>query len=410
MRATKAGTVVGRAMENYDAAEVGKIDGFIKASYFNGVNTFEEPATDGLDVGGVVRPTSQIVLGKLLAAQQKPSTMNGDVLGIASEATPATNVPPDYVSEVITDRVIAGMEVITPKITTQAVATDILEPSVEGNVRVVLPGGSQFAIGPTASESALTIDAAGNFYTNGDIRASTITADVIRANRIEGIEIIASQLSLLSEQTRKLIQDTTALRAGSKPATPAATLTATPSSTLTTEATASALLQKSMYELTTQQIAQSFSRFTSSVSEFTSDISFKGSVFFQGTLFFNRNTAGYAVLRAGAQEVQVHFKDPLRESPIVSVTANPTTPFEVRDVTNKNFTIYALQPVSKDTFFSWVALSVKDPQFFVGTPFPSVLPSVLPSVVPISPVLPSVVPSLVPTTVPAATGASQVLN
>lgn len=139
MKAVKSGVVVGQALEDYNGAGVGLISGFVKASYFNGESLEEYVSALKMDNS---TPLAQLLLDQFVA----------------------TNAPGDSsaVSSMLTDRLAAGVEVITPKISARIANIDVIS-------------------GTTASFSGV------------------LTADVIRANRIEGLEVITDKISSLSQ-------------------------------------------------------------------------------------------------------------------------------------------------------------------------------------------------------------------
>jgi hypothetical protein len=106
-KATKAGVVVGQALEGYSGSTVGKIAVFVKNSYYSGLSSDKLP---GLVSSGSL-PTSEEILAAL---------MNG------------TQTTSGAVSEIYTDRIISTVEVVTPKLVAGLVkATDIQSPVLD---------------------------------------------------------------------------------------------------------------------------------------------------------------------------------------------------------------------------------------------------------------------------------------
>lgn len=107
MKATKAGAVIGQAMEDYDSedGEIGKVLVFIKNSFYDG----EKMIGDNNErLGGLE------ILQKLLGN-----------IGQYDEDMP--------ISEIVTDRVVAGLEIVTPQVIAEnIVAKNIKADKIEG--------------------------------------------------------------------------------------------------------------------------------------------------------------------------------------------------------------------------------------------------------------------------------------
>src|SRR5690606_25947323 len=103
MKAKKAGVVIGVAMSSYEGDEIGKVTAFIRSNSYNG-STAE--MFTGIDLQA--SDFSDKVLNQLMNSQT------------------------DGKSSVVADRVIAGLEVITPKITVDTlIAKNIKADSIE---------------------------------------------------------------------------------------------------------------------------------------------------------------------------------------------------------------------------------------------------------------------------------------
>ena len=133
MRATKAGAIIGTAMTGYDGEGVGVVIVFVKNGNSTGSNLTE--VMKGIDVANGYEVLTNLIMEK------------------NQVATDSANV-----SDIIADRVVAGLEIITPKVVTQ----DLL-----------VSGDATFS---------------GILY-----------ADTIKAGRIEGVDILTRKLSLLSD-------------------------------------------------------------------------------------------------------------------------------------------------------------------------------------------------------------------
>jgi hypothetical protein len=107
MKATKAGEVIGQAMEAYSGTGTGTILGLIHKGYFNG-QALADFAGITIDTNGTTA-TATVDLGKQVLAKF-----------MANQASSPLSVA----SELLTDRVAAGLEVVTPSITASGLSID----------------------------------------------------------------------------------------------------------------------------------------------------------------------------------------------------------------------------------------------------------------------------------------------
>jgi hypothetical protein len=115
--------------------------------------------------------------------------------------------------------------------------------------------------------------------------------------------------------------------------------------------------------------------------QFTGKITFESQVEFNVPPIFNKDTAGFAVIKAGARKVDITFENPYVAQPIVSTTISFENSDNLSDdqidqffnedikfiVTNKSqngFTIIINKESSRDVRFSWTAFAVKDAKLF----------------------------------------------
>jgi len=120
-----------------------------------------------------------------------------------------------------------------------------------------------------------------------------------------------------------------------------------------------------------------------SVAEFFDKTIFHKSVEFEGQVTFNKDSAGYAIVKKGLDSVEVKFEQEYPNSPIIntSLSLQQYDSAEVRqaaeelllvsdvkyiitNVTTKGFTIRINQSAVSDIPFSWEAFAVKDAQTF----------------------------------------------
>ena len=116
--------------------------------------------------------------------------------------------------------------------------------------------------------------------------------------------------------------------------------------------------------------------------DFAKSIKFEDTVEFTVPPLFNSDTAGFAVIKAGSDKVDVVFDKPYVTQPIVTVnitfedngnsmTDEQVASFFGEDIksvvvnkTQSKFTIEINKVATEDIKFSWIALAVKDPKIF----------------------------------------------
>ncbi|KKT71433.1 MAG: hypothetical protein UW68_C0067G0003, partial [Candidatus Collierbacteria bacterium GW2011_GWB1_44_6] len=212
MKATKAGAIIGNAMSDFSGEGIGLVLAFVKNGESNGSKLAN--VMKGLDE---------------TSGDYKSQVLNNLVLEKEQIASTSANI-----SEIMTDRVVAGLEVITPKVITQ----DIL-------------ASGMFVMQDKDGNENVKITSDGNA-----IFVGTIKADKIEANEIKGFKLMADEITTLSDKVAGL-------------STASGEIVATPSATL------------SMSDV----INNVFRR----VAEFFEKVIFHGDVFFAGRPTFNKD-------------------------------------------------------------------------------------------------------------------------
>jgi len=93
---------------------------------------------------------------------------------------------------------------------------------------------------------------------------------------------------------------------------------------------------------------------------FMKSVTFQSDVTFQQRIIFeDRDMAGVAIIRAGANSVRVDFARPYASIPVVTVSADAFVTYRVTDKGVTGFTIETQNNVSSDTRFDWMALMVR---------------------------------------------------
>ncbi|MEX2054608.1 MAG: SH3 domain-containing protein, partial [Candidatus Andersenbacteria bacterium] len=404
MRATKAGQVIGQAMTDFAGEGVGSIMAFIKTDYAPGGTLAD--LVRGLDHDG--EPEND--LGRLALTQ------------LISQKE-ALGTPVD-ISDITTDRLMAGLAVITPSVITQELTVDSMH-AVDREVTLNLSEDGTFIVKNETGEAVVTIDDFGDAAFAG-----TLTAERIVAGTIEGMEIVTEKINSLVTAQADLSQrvagltdqvaQAAVLAAPTVVADPAAEgITITPSpepldrAQLEPSPTATPLpspeivafkeMQFESGEILDAQVlgtlaisgtltvdgGAEFSSdvFFSALAEFGGNVRFEKDVTFTGRPVFNNDTAGMAKVNAGGRRVDVVFTEAYATLPIVNATftfdqihrddgtiVNPEEQEErilaagytylISRRTVSGFTIVLNKLAEEDLTFSWVALAVNEAKTF----------------------------------------------
>jgi len=355
MKATKAGPMIGIAMHDYSGEDQGAIMVFVKTGYFTGANLADI-------VGSVDRHefAKQVLNHFINQREQLESAVD--------------------LSEIVTDRISAGLEVIAPRVVVDEVMANSIAP-VDKDLTVTLGTDGRFILASQsdASSSAqpmITFDSSGNA-----VFAGTLMADKIRANQIIGLEFSGGEASSSGNIFSFM-----------------------------------AILEDSITFITRVV--------------FRSPVEYFAEVVFHNRVVFDTDTAGRAVIAASTTTVTVPFEKPFTEPPIVTISLNLPEATDsafladavraaVSGVTRERFTIVLDAPVPRDLTYNWVALAVKNARSVVGkrlgeggsiagssievTPTPSEIPSPTPTVALPTPTL-FFTPTLTPTPIASRSG------
>ena len=396
MKATKAGNIIGKALENYNDSEIGLINVFINNSYINGAK-FEnilEPVKTVDDNGAIImtNPTysSKALLSQLLK-NRKWLMQSVDL------------------SDIFADRIAAGLEIITPLLTADTVSTNTINSSDGGDINVSLEAGKTFNVGTTTDvinedgsvtktvNKNITFDDKGNA-----MFAGKLTADSIEAGTISGMDAIVSKISLLSNGQEAMTLTASAVDALNQ-ALVAIGISVTDINTNINN------IESSLNDLKTSQdtmletqniqglrmkviedliasntLSKDLTIDTLTVNNqsiFNGTVKFGAQVEFVVPPLFNSDTAGFAVIKKGTRRVDVTFDNPYISQPIVNanisfedadtMNESDTDQFFAEDIrslivnkTQNGFTIIVNKNVNRDIRFSWTALEVKNAKIF----------------------------------------------
>mgnify|MGYP001585353540 CR=1 FL=1 len=382
MKATKAGTIVGQAMTGFDGEGIGSVMVFIKNGQGNGAKLAD--ILPGLNQDGTqfsVNDTGKLALTQFISQKQLTTSVD--------------------LSEIVTDRVAAGLEVITPKVTTKELSVDTISASTGKDIALNLTTDGKFIVKNASGSSVITFDANGNAYFSG-----LVFADRIKANQIEGLEIFTNRLSSLDKSIASVSGSLNAAVLGSS----------TQSTELQSELTLSSLnvdgLATVSADLTVKgsglfqgalNVLESITTQNLLVSQFAyfiNDVVFKGNVRFNQVPTFSKDTAGFAVIKKDDDTVAVTFDQEYNSTPVITASIvldkveddalqkqledgvlNGNIGYVITQRTTKGFVVRLNKPASQDINFSWVALSVKDARTSGSQNYqpPTAIPSIEPT-------------------------------
>jgi hypothetical protein len=373
MKATRAGPVVGRALTGWESDGVekhsmGVIVIFVQNGYYNGeaIGPPESPPPEGF--------------GRALLEMYVEG---------ASASTTASTTP--VTSELFLDRLGAGVEVITPKITAARLSVDEIDSALGADIRISLGGGGMFSIGHSASTTAtstatttpgIVFDSIGNGIFAGSVSAKDLTLDGKSVH-----EQLASISVALAALTSSTTASTTVLSFAADPPGTASTSTSTPAELGNVDL--AALLGTDGLVMENIAVLKGGLQ-VDSIASIGTLMRLLSDTEFIGRPYFNADTAGFAMVRKGAKEVEVLFETPYLEQPIVNATISLETAstsetdigatsaasvdlealaekifeadirFLITKKSTEGFTILLNRPAPVDLQFSWTAFAVKE--------------------------------------------------
>jgi len=440
MKATEAGQIIGRALDPYTASDptaVGKVKTLVSPSYFSpetedmGNENIEQLR---IDSGNIDPYTTQVPYAKEGNAIQASnfgkfsiqSLVGGTIKNLGKFVTVvAANLKAGMIQseEVVADRVLANHAAFGDIVGSQAVVDSltvgVITPDESGAIKVKLGTDGKVSILDTSQNEVFSVDAAGNGYFAG-----TITADKIKVNQIEGLDLTSL---LFSGLTTSSSSGTTIQVPGVNGVTFVGDLIASGSSTFTGPALFSELVTFIKNLIVQGQVT------------INGSLKVLGDVIFGGHLTVNTDTAGVAVIPSSSMSVDVPFEKPFSETPIVTITLVLSEATDsaflaegvraaVANVTTNSFSIVLAEPVPRNLTYNWFALAVIGGRRIVGkgvdgtgttstllvTPTPDILgatvtpsASLTPTVTPVPTPEASPSASLTPTVTPVPTPTPQ---
>jgi len=296
MKATKAGIIIGQAMESYNSEGVGKITVFIKSNSYNGTTA---ALFANIDMNSP--QFEEDVLSKLASG----SHVDG------------------FTSEISTDRLVAGLEIITPKIVTnELIAKRIKADNIEGlgsMVAGIMQSSSQSA--SVGIESRTDIIESIVSTASGELSLTGLSVDglaTVSANlRVKNNTLVEGILTVIDTITGKDL-------------------------------------------------------IINGLATFFGDVIFKGNVVFGGHPVFGKDTAGIATVKKDSDRVEVVFAKEYDHTPVISASISVddkdssdieqdilknNSSYIITKRSTKGFTILLVKPATQDITFSWIALS-----------------------------------------------------
>src|SRR3989338_308324 len=312
MKALKAGPILGIAMADYNGSDIGQLMVFVKTGFYNGANLTDiVTAADQKEFG-------REVLNYFITQKEKLT------------ATPESL----NLSDILADRVAAGIDIISPQITAQNLTVAEIKP-LEKELLITLSDNSEVKIASNSSQPVITFDSSGNAFFAG-----TVIADKIQAGQILGLEIITDNISSLSGRLDSFAS-------------------VSPNPALNTNSAVESIFDKLVI--------------------FLNNVIFKGKVTFEQSPEFDRDTAGFALVKKGQKRIDIKFEKEFSDSPIINVnplwtldagTASvadqldgffPYFPrYVITNISKSGFTIILEEKATMDIKFNWLAIFAKD--------------------------------------------------
>jgi hypothetical protein len=370
MKATKAGQVIGQAMEDFEGDESGKILAFIKTDSGNGAKLTDLiPGIESLGDG------SQLSSEELSRAALN-YFMNQD----------NTHLPEAELSEIMTDRVMAGLEVITPRVTANIVDVNELlaqGASISGTLTVDSIIANRLELPHEFWEEVLLTG--GVKQINGRIETleqniailtfeiknlRTQIASISANSAVAGVSTessVTSQSAELTSLQESIAQKELELTQLTNTASKSATASASGDGVMDKlRVTGSSIFEGVVTAIDTLNVGDII---ITGVSNFLGETIFGDRVTFEDQVKFSNDTAGVVTIGQGKTTVVVKFTNEYDSVPQVtaSLLAEGTAlqkqavlsagyDYAITDVTTTGFTIQLNKQALSNVKFSWMAI------------------------------------------------------
>ena len=357
MKATKAGAVIGQAMEDYDGDSVGKVMTFVKTTNSSGQSYFNKPS--GLE--GIVDENS--------GTQIVESTYLGDeVLRRLLDEKAAGNNGLSR-SEVVTDKLVASDEIVTPKLTTESLSVRNIETALGEDVDINLEDDGKVSIKNGSGEKVVSFDDKGNAVFSG-----TITAGAIKADQIEGLAIYTDKIASLNAKNGQAADSNTIndyikltesgeLQLSDDAGSVRFAVDASGNALLNGGLTVASLTASQGLSVGGDVNVAGLSTFQK-LATFLAKVVFRQDVQIDGHLAVGSDSAGYAKIRQAEQRVHVKFSKPYEKAPLVNASTykGQFSQFSIDEVDTNGFDIVLKEPAVQDVEFSWTAVGATEPK------------------------------------------------
>jgi hypothetical protein len=409
MRATQSGQVVGSALTGLADIDVsacpahsGASEGMLCGSVIAFVNVGEY---DGMSILSLIaREDEEVIDEETGLPVESLMGENEKILEYLQEVKAGKIAQEDVLHEIFTDRLSAAFEVVTPRVTTGELVVGQITGLGDGIVFDLTDGRKVSVVGTstvvdeetgeevTSEVEVITWDSLGNATFLG-----TVTVGKLIAGEIEGLDLMLADITSLKEsdlaQGTQLTDLTTRLQQ------------------IETGAVSMSDLTQAEGALTVSGPLTALSGlYVNSISSPNDFITLFSDTLFIGRPYFNADTAGLAVIKAGEREVRIEFDEEYLSEPIVNATvtfenieddaltteideSQALTTLEdeflaanVRYVITrkdtKGFTILLAEDAPVDVRLSWIALAVKDARIVISGEEPEIVETVPEEVVP----------------------------
>ena len=377
-------------------ALVGRVP--VKVSLENGTIKVGDFLTSSSIPGVAMKATKRgQIVGKALD-NFDGGTANGEQVKIGKVMTFVNLTWYDPAINIAANGNLSAIGLITPKVTTDVLTANIIKPSTNSDLVLNLTTEGKFIIKGDTGEDAVSFDNKGNAFFKGKL-----TADKIKANSIEGLEIITNRLASLDSNIATLDATFMSLTGQEKKSSESGATDyqgklpkelSLESLNVEGMATISASLrvkQNGLIEgiLNVVDTITANNLIVTGVSDFFKEVVFRGDVEFRKHATFNKDMAGIIIIHAGADQGEVQFEKEYEQTPIITATlsvndAQDNDPiikeekqsqqektilenrinYIVTRQTSKGFVIKLNKTTDQDIKFTWVALSVKDAKVY----------------------------------------------
>ncbi len=382
MKATKAGPVIGQAVTSYSGEDVGTVVAAINKMDYLG----HSPQT-----------TSSMAMD----SESLLSNLVSSLSNITSSAYATTTN--SVLSIINTDRVIAGLDIVTPHVVTQHLTVNTLDSSNTSSLSI-----SNLEVGSLRVTSTATFingfSVAGSSTFSGDVTIDNLHVLKLSVADLENplINSITSSLAILVGEIDSVT--TTIADLATRLSADELLL-----GTFTSTSSSADVLNLTNLDLKNNLTVHGDTTIAGglkveAIDSLTGLTKFLNDITFFGRPYFNADSGGFVVMSSGTQSADIVFDHQYLSQPAISVvisleapTTSTATDFthsafatsteelenrifadDIRYLaTNKSvngFTIKLNKPAPGDIVFSWIALAIKDAKIILSTPLPDTIP------------------------------------